>query len=145
MLRICFLYSTSGLRSYFIWHIQIPHHPKSHFTLFRRVYTVIKICSHPISCQPPMYFICSSSSTFRLRTWFLAYLSCLFFYNVSYFGRVRWKDATEGVHKDFLRSKLLVSPYLVQNTAFENFESSPGLLTQNARYISRINLQKEML
>ena len=57
----------------------------------------------------------------------------------------RKRDATVGVHKDFLRQELLVALYLVQNTNREIFESSPGFQSQYARDVSRMNLPTGML
>ena len=55
------------------------------------------------------------------------------------------RDATVGVHEEFLRSEVLVALYLVQNTNYEVCEGSPGFLLQYARDIFRMNLQTEML
>ena len=59
--------------------------------------------------------------------------------------KVQRRDATVGVHKDFLSSEFLVALHLVQNTNCEVPESSPGFLSQCARDIFRVNLQTGML
>ena len=55
------------------------------------------------------------------------------------------RDARVGVHKDFLKSQLLVAVYLVESTLCEISESSPGFLSQYARDISRVNMQTGVL